>query len=175
MEVLRFAAWLRMVPSTHTSAHTEFHCAYCSQPYKGRGDIMVHSCLVVLAAALTGFRAACALLGSRGYAICWRDTLRATVYDKAGRTMHWRLARDEDVVVQSESATWDVGITWSGVVWTRSPQPWTARERATLMRGTCKQWQTGWSHLMRAGRSGWPAGAGGRREGVASGLVPAPR
>ena len=103
-ESLRFAAWVRMAPSTHTSAHAEFHCAYCSQPCKGWGDHMVRSCPVVLAAALTGFRAMCALLWSRGYAVCWCDSLGATVYNKAGRISHWRLARDEDVVVQSESA-----------------------------------------------------------------------
>ena len=72
---------------------------------------MVRSCPVVLAAALTGFRAMCALLRSRGYAVCWRDSLGATVYEKAGRTSHWRLVRDEDVVVQSESAAWDVAVT----------------------------------------------------------------
>ena len=60
---------------------------------------MVCSCLVVLAAALTGFRATCALLRSQGYAVCRYDSLGATVYDKAGRTTHWRLAPDEDVVV----------------------------------------------------------------------------
>ena len=26
-EGLRFAAWVRMAPSTHTLAHAEFHCA----------------------------------------------------------------------------------------------------------------------------------------------------
>ena len=61
---LRFAAWVRMAPSTHTSAHAEVHCVYCSQPCKGWGDHMVRSCPVVLATALAGFRAACALLRS---------------------------------------------------------------------------------------------------------------
>ena len=109
-ESLRFAALVRMAPSTHTSAHAEFHCTYCSQPCKGCSDHMVRFCPVVLAAALTGFRAMCALLRSRGYAVCSRDPLGGTVYDKADRTTHWRLARDEDVVIQSESAAWDVAI-----------------------------------------------------------------
>ena len=74
-EGLRFAAWVRMAPSTHTSAHAEFHCAYCSQPCRGWGDHMVRSCPVVLAVALAGFRATCTLLRSQGYAVCWRDTL----------------------------------------------------------------------------------------------------
>ena len=103
-EGLRFAAWVRMAPSTHTSARAEFHCAYCPQPCKEWGDHMVRSCPVVLAAALTGFRALCAQLQSTGYAVCWRDSLGATVYDRTGRTTRWRLVRDEDVVVQSESA-----------------------------------------------------------------------
>ena len=60
---------------------------------------MVRSCPVVLAAALTIFRAMCALMRSRGYAVCWGDFVGATVYDKAGHTTHWRLARDEDPVV----------------------------------------------------------------------------
>ena len=81
------------------------------------GGITCRSCPVVLAAALTGFRAMCALLLSRGYAVCWRDSLGARVYDKAGRTTQWRLARDEDVVVQSVSAAWDVAITWSELTW----------------------------------------------------------
>ena len=84
---------------------------------------MVRSCPVVLAAALTGFRAMCALLRTRGLAVCWHDSLGATIYDKASRTTHWRLARDEDVVVQSESAAWDVAITWSGFMWARASQP----------------------------------------------------
>ena len=105
-----------MAPSTHTSAHAEFHYAYCSQPCKGWGDHMVRSCPVVLAAAVTGFRAMCALLRSRGYAVCWRDSLGPTVYHKVGRTSHWRPARDEDVVVQSES--WDVAI---GLMWAKAP------------------------------------------------------
>ena len=29
-EGFTFEAWVHMAPSTHTSAHTEFHCAYCS-------------------------------------------------------------------------------------------------------------------------------------------------
>ena len=74
---------------------------------------MVRSCPVVLAAALTGFETMCALLRSRGYAVCWR-------YDKAGHTSHWRLVRDEDVVVRSKSAVWDVAITWSGLIWARA-------------------------------------------------------
>ena len=115
-ESLGFAARVRMAPSTHTSAHAEFHRVYCSQPCKGLGDHMVRSCPVVLAAALAGFRAMCALLRSRGYAVCWRDSLGATVYDKAGHTWHWRVVRDEDVVVQSESAAWDVAVTWSGLI-----------------------------------------------------------
>ena len=165
-ESLKFAAWVCMAPSTHTSAHAEFHCAYCSQPCNGWGDHMVRSCRVVLAAALTSFRATCALLRSRGYAVCWRDSLGATVYYRAGRTTHWRLARDEDVVVKSESAAWDVAITWSGLVWTRAPQPWPARERATLMAGYLRamvDWvvlppPAWWSRLMRAGGGGWPVG-----------------
>ena len=55
--------------------------------------------------------------------MCWRDTLGATVYDKAGRTLHWRLVRDDDVVVQSKSAAWDVAITWSGLLWAVNLQP----------------------------------------------------
>ena len=65
-EGLRFAAWVRMAPLTHTSVRAEFHGAYCSQPWKGLGDHTVRSCPVVLAAALTGFRAVCAQLQSRG-------------------------------------------------------------------------------------------------------------
>ena len=166
-ESLKFAPWARMAPSMHTSAHAEFHCAYCSQPYKGWGiDHMVHSCPVVLAAALTGFRAMCALLRSRGYAVCWRNSLGATVYDKARRPSHWRLARDEDVVLQSESAAWDMAITWSGLMWSRAPQPWPACERAALMAGyqrAVADWvalppPARWTRLMRASGSGWPPG-----------------
>ena len=84
---------------------------------------MVRSCPVMLVAALTGFRAMCALLRSRGYAVCWRDSLGATVYDKAGHASHWRLVRDDDVVVQSESAAWDVAITWSLACSMAGPRP----------------------------------------------------
>ena len=96
---------------------------------------MVRSCPVVLAAALTGFRALCGQLQSRGYAVCWRVSLWATVYDRTGRTTRWRLVRDEDVVVQSESAAWDVAIMWSGLLWTVAPHPWPARKRAALTSG----------------------------------------
>ena len=89
-----------MAPKTHTSGRAEFHYAYCSQPCKGLGDHMVRACPVVLAAALFGFRAACARVQARGCAVRWHNTLSATVYDRAGRTSHWRLARDEDVVVR---------------------------------------------------------------------------
>ena len=37
------------------------------------------------------------------------------------------------MVVQSESAAWDVAITWPGLMCARAPQPWLARERAALM------------------------------------------
>ena len=33
-----------------------------------------------------------------------RDSLGARIYDRADRTSHWRLVRDEDLVVQSKSA-----------------------------------------------------------------------
>ena len=165
-ESLPFAAWVRMAPLTHTSAHAEFHCAYCSQSCKGWGDHMVRSCLMVLAVALTGFRAMCAVLRSRGYAVCWHDSLGAAVYDKAGRNSHWMRVRDEDVVVQSESAAWDVAITWSGLMWARAPQPWPARERAALTAGYLRavvDWvvlppPARWSRLIRASGSGWPVG-----------------
>ena len=65
---------------------------------------MVRSCPVVLAAALISFRAMCAQLQSRGYTVYWRDSLRAIVYDRTGRTTRWRLVRDEGVVVRSERA-----------------------------------------------------------------------
>ena len=120
---LRFAAWVRMAPSTHTSARAEFHCAYCSQPCKGWGHHMVRSCPVVLAAALTGFRAMYAWLQFRGYAVYWRDSLGATFYDRTGRTTRWRLVPDEDVVVQFESVAWDVAVMWSGLLWAVAPQP----------------------------------------------------
>ena len=84
---------------------------------------MVRSCPVALATAMTGFKAMCALLRSRGYAVCGRNSLRTTVYDKAGCTSHWQLVQDEDVVVQSESAAWDVAVTWFGLVWGVARQP----------------------------------------------------
>ena len=127
---------------------------------------MVRSCRVLLAAALTGFRAICALRRSRGYAVCWRDCLGATVYDKAGRTSHWGRARDEDVLIQSKGAAWDVAITWSRRMWARAPQPWHAREGAALMAGYLRaiadwavlQPPSRWTCLMRAGGSRWPVG-----------------
>ena len=60
---------------------------------------MVRFCRVVLTAALTSFKAMYALLRSRGYAVCCRDSLGSTVYHKVGRTSHWKLVRDEDVAV----------------------------------------------------------------------------
>ena len=59
----------------------------------------------------------------------------ATVYDKAGHTTQRSLARDEDVVVQSESAAWDVAITCLGLMWSRAPQPWPTCELAAPMAG----------------------------------------
>ena len=98
--------------------------------------------------------------------MCWRDSLRATVYDKVGRTSHSRLVRDEDVVVQSKSAAWDVAVTWSGLLWAEAPQPWPARERAALAVGYLRavaDWvvlppPARWSRLMRARERGWPVG-----------------
>ena len=121
---------------------------------------------LVLAAALAGFRAACALLRCPVYAICGCDSRGATVYDQASRPTHRRLARDEDLVVQLESAAWDVAITWSRLVLTGAPQPLPARERAALMVGYLRgvaDWMAlpppaRWSHLMRVGGSGWPVG-----------------
>ena len=84
---------------------------------------MVRACLLVVAAAMVGFRAACALLQSHGYAVRWRDSMGATIYNRAGHRTHWRLARDEDVVVQLQSATWDVAVAWSGLVWATAPEP----------------------------------------------------
>ena len=68
--------------------------------------------------------------------------------------------------MQSESAAWDVAITWSGLMWARAPLPWPARERAALMTGYLRavaDWvvlppPARWARLMRAGGSGWPAG-----------------
>ena len=127
---------------------------------------MVRSCPVMLAAALTGFGAMCSLLQARGYAVYWRDSLGATVYDRAGRTTHWRLVRDEDVVVQSESAAWDVAVMWSRLLWVVALQPWPARERAALTAGYLRavadwvvlQPPARWSRLMRAGEREWPVG-----------------
>ena len=127
---------------------------------------MVRSCSVVPAAAMTGFRAMCALLQCLGYAVCWRDSLGATIYDTAGRTSHWRLLRDEEVVVQTETAAWDVAVTWSGLLWAVAPQPWPAREHAALTVACLRavaDWvvlppPARWSRLMRAGECEWPVG-----------------
>ena len=77
---------------------------------------------------VTGFKAMSVVLWARGYALCWRDDLGATVYNRAGRTSHWQLVRDE-------SAPWDVALTCSGLLWAVAPQPWPARERAALTAG----------------------------------------
>ena len=122
-EGLRFASWVPIAPPTHTWAHLELHFAYCLQPCKGCGHHMVRSRSVVLEAALTDFRAMCSLLRSWGYAICWRDPLGATVSNKASRTSHYRLLRDNDVIAQSASAAGDVAVTWFGLIWARTPQP----------------------------------------------------
>ena len=76
--------------------------------------------------------ALCSQVQSRGYAVYWRDSLGATVYDQTGRSTRWRLVRDEVVVVPSESAAWEVAVTWSGLLWAVAPRPWSARERAAL-------------------------------------------
>ena len=89
----------------------------------------------------------------------WPDSLGATVYDQTGRTTRWRLVLDEDVVMQSESAAWDVAVTWSGLLWAVALQPWPARERAALTSGYLRavaEWvvlhpPAGWSRLMRTG------------------------
>ena len=127
---------------------------------------MVRACPVVLAAAMVGFGAVCRRLGSQGCAVRWRDTLGATVYDRAGRTTVWRRACDEDVAVQAESATWDVAAAWSGLVWARDPRPWPARERAALMEEYLRavaDWvvlppAARWSRIMRPGGDEWPVG-----------------
>ena len=85
---------------------------------------------------------------------------------------------DEDVVVQSESAAWDVAITWYGLMWARASQPWPARQRAAPMTGYLRvvvDWvvlppPARWARLMRNGGSGWPAGVS-RRLGDAGTLL----
>ena len=73
---------------------------------------------------------------------------------------------DEDVVVQSEGAAWDVAVTWSGLLWAVAPQPWPAREHAALTAGYLRavaDWvvlppPARWSCLMRAWEPGWRVG-----------------
>ena len=123
---------------------------------------MVRSYPVVLVAAMTG-SGPCAPCCKPGAMPCtgappWgpRSTTRP----------HWRLVRDEDVVVQFESAAWDVVVTWSGLLWAVGPQPWPARERAALTAGYLRavaDWvvllpPARWSRLMRAGEREWPVG-----------------
>ena len=161
---LRCAAWVRMAPSTHTSTHAEFHYAYYLQPCKGWGAHMIHSCPVVPAAALTGFRALCALLQTRGDALYWRHSLGATIYNKAGYAT--RLVRDQDVVVQSEITACDVVVTWSQLLWAVAPEPWLTRESAAMMAGYVRNvadWvvllqPARWSRQTRAGDREWPVG-----------------
>ena len=108
----------------------------------------------------------CAQLQSRGYAVCCRDSLGATVYDRIGRTTRWQLVRDKDVVVRSERAVCDVVVMWCELLWAVAPQPWPARERAALTSGylwAVAEWvvlqpPARWLHLMRAGEREWPVG-----------------
>ena len=37
-EGMRFAAWVRMAPTLHTSRMREFQCVFCSAPCFGLGD-----------------------------------------------------------------------------------------------------------------------------------------
>ena len=74
--------------------------------------------------------------------------------------------QDEDLVAQSESAAWDVAVTWSGLLWATAPQPWPSRGRAALMAGYIRAVADcvllpppgRFSRLLRAGGSGWPVG-----------------
>ena len=96
----------------------------------------------------------------------WRDSLGAMVYHRAGRTTVWRLAHDKDVVVQAESAMWDLALAWSGLVWARDPRPWPACERASLVEEYLRavaSWvvllpAARWSCLMRPSGDEWPVG-----------------
>ena len=67
--------------------------------------------------------------------------------------------------MRSESAAWDVVVTWPGPMG-RGPQPWPLHERAALMAGYLRalaDWAVlpppaRWSRLMRAGEREWPVG-----------------
>ena len=67
---------------------------------------------------------------------------------------------------KTESAAWDVAVTWSRLLWAVAPQRWLARERAAVTAGYLRavgdwvvlQPPSRWSRLMRAGECEWPAG-----------------
>ena len=105
-----------MAPTTHTLAPAEFHCLYCSQPCKGSGDHMVCSCPVVLAAAFSGFTGLCALLRSPGYAVCWRDSLGATVYDRGAHpALEARAGRGRGRIFQERRLGRGCHVVWAYV------------------------------------------------------------
>ena len=96
--------------------------------------------------------------------MCWRDFLGATIYDSSSRTSHWRLVRDEHLVVQSESAAWELAVTWFALLWAVAPQRWPTSTCAALTAGYLRavaDWMvlpppTRCSRLMRAGECEWP-------------------
>ena len=98
-EDMRFTAWVRMAPTTHTPPAQEFHHMYCSAPCYRRGDHMPSNCMVIVASALVGFRAVVSALVHEGCSVLWVDTMCANGYDRRGAVMWWRIVQDMDVPI----------------------------------------------------------------------------
>ena len=110
-EGLRFAAWVRMAPTTHTLRMHEFACAWCPAPYFGWGDHMSRDCVVVVAAALGGFRAMARALVREGYGMHRTETMGSYVYGRHGAVARWCVVQGKDIPIMTE---WVVGSVGCG-------------------------------------------------------------
>ena len=161
-EGLRFAAWVRMAPSTHTSAHAEFHCAYYSQPCKGWGTTWSTPARWCWLRPWPASGPRAPYYGPRAMPCCgatpWEP--RSTTMRDVPRIGGWCGTRMWLCSWRAPRGTWrSYGQGWCG-------PGWLARARADLMARYLREvahWvvlppSPRWSRLMCAGGTGWPVG-----------------
>lgn len=113
------------MPSSTTAS---FRCLICLAPCTSWGTHVLTDCIIVLAAVLVGFRACATQLAEEGYAVFWRSITSFQAGPTSASTCPWRLTADADVPLAVPEGA--VFLTWSGLLWSTSPQPLPARLRA---------------------------------------------
>ena len=162
----RLAFWHRTAPHTHEGPTAAFHCPICSCPCPGWGAHLLADCPTAVVAALRGFQSVAEHLQASGQPLLWQTPTSFLLGEQ-----RWQLMTDHTIHLTAGAHPWAIGVTWSGLIWTRPPHTVPTPLRCALIVAFLQSAAT-WLHQPPASR--WSSLTHGHSAGADHPLSPIP-